>query len=309
MFKPILLTMTLAACALAADPVLLGLLPKDPGMISGIDITRAKNSELGQKILAEIKDEDKGFKELVEATGFDPRRDLREVVMATDARTGERAIVLVSGSFDQTKINALMAAKGATQSLYQGVELWKPSKAAKDDGAAAVLNSSLAVFGKEAMVKEVIDRRGTQGMALSAGLEARIKEWSVNDAWFLTTVGLAELGVNQDGKNRVMPMGITPEAIQQMSAGVRFGADVTMTAEAVTRNATEAQSLADVLKFVVGMIRLNADKPGAAEAAKVADTLQVSVDGVKFKVAVTLPAELVDKALERKHGTGARAAR
>jgi len=309
MLRRTFLTMTLAAgLAAAADPALLSMIPKDPQVIAGIDFARAKSSPFGQRILAEIKDEDKGLRELIESTGFDPRRDLREVVMASDGKTGERTVILARGTFDQSKINALLSTKGGTKSFYKGVEIWTDGRSTKPDGCVAIVDSSLAIFGKDLAVKEAIDRRSASGSALSADLQRRINEWSANDAWFITTASFAEMGINKDGQNRVMPNGLSSDAIRSASAGVRFAKDVMVSGEALTRSEQDAQALVDVFRFITSMIRLNADKPEASEALKIAETMQVTVSGATVKFSLAVPEEMLDKMMERKR-PGARAAR
>ncbi len=308
LLRPAFLALACAAGLTAADPALLSLIPKDPLMIAGVDVTRAKASPFGQRILAEMKDEDKNFRELVESTGFDPRRDLREAILATDGKTGENTVILARGSFDPSKISAFLRAKGAVPSVYNGVELWADGKKANPDGSIAIVDSSLAIFGKDAAVRAAVDRRSASGSALSADLQKRIAEWSVNDAWIITTAPFGELGVNKDGQNRVMPAGIAPNAIRSAGAGVRFGQDILVSGEALTRSEQDAQALADVFRFVVSMIRLNADKPQASEALKVADSLQLALNGASLRFSLTVPEETLDKMMQRK-GPAARRAR
>lgn len=294
------LALALASGLAAADPALLSLLPKDPLMIAGVDVTRAKASPFGQRILAEMKEEDSNFRELVESTGFDPRRDLREAILATDGKTGANTVILARGSFDPSKISAFLRAKGVAPSIYNGVELWSGPKKANPDGAIAIVDSSLAIFGKDPAVRAAIDRRSVSGAALTPELQKRVAEWSANDAWVITTAPFTELGVNKDGQNRVMPAGLSSDAIRSAGAGVRFGPDILVSAEALTRSEQDAQALSDVCRFVVSMIRLNSDKPGAADALKVADTLQVAISGATVRVSLTVPEEMLDKVMQRK---------
>lgn len=308
LLRPAFLAIACATGLAAADPALLSLIPKDPLMIAGIDVTRAKASPFGQRILAEIKDEDRNFQQLVESTGFDPRRDLREAVLATDGKTGDNTVILARGSFDPPKISAFLRAKGGAPTVYKGVELWSDARKANPDGSFAIVDSSLAIFGKDAAVRAAIDRHSSSGSALSADLQKRINEWSANDAWVITTAPLSEMGVNQDGQNRVMPAGLAGDAIRSAGAGVRFGADILVSAEALTRSDKDAQALADVFRFVVSMIRLNSDKPGASEALKVADTLQVAINGATVRVSLTVPEETLENMMQRK-GPGTRRVR
>lgn len=307
MFRRTLLTLVFsAAVAAASDPTLLNMVPKDPRMIAGVDIDRARSSSLGQRIIAEMKDEDKGLQELIASTGFDPRRDLREIVLASDGKATDRSLVIVRGSFDQSKINAFLRTKGAAASIYKGVELWADPKNSGKDGVIAFVNTSLALFGQTAAVQEAIDRRSASSPAFSADLQSKVREWSVNDAWFISTSSLSELGVNSDGKNKVMPQGISPDSIRAANAGVVFGKDILVTGEALTRSDKDAQALVDVVRFIMGMIRMNSDKPDASELLKVLDSMTLTTSGASMKFSLAIPEEQFQKMFDQKHNSNVR---
>lgn len=280
-----------------ADQALLGLVPAGAHMVSGLDIDRARDSAFGQRILNEIKQEDAGFQKLVEQTGFDPRRDLRAVVMASSGAPGPgNALVAVRGTFDISRITRLAETQGAQSSLYKGIQVWTPKQTSKpSEGSFAFLDPSLAIFGGDAMVKAAIDARLSGAPKLPAPLAAKIAEWSVMDAWFVSTAGLSEMGVGKTGTNEILPGGLTIEAIREAAAGVRFSENVDISGDILTRSAQDAAALADVMRFLANMIRLNADKPGAGAVIPVADSLQVSVTGSSTRFTLSVPEGTLDQ--------------
>lgn len=292
----------LAAGALllpAADPELLRLVPADAKMIAGVDVDRAKNSAFGQRLMAQIKDDDKGFQEFLAATGFDPRRDLREVVVAGD-QAQHKGLLLLRGTFDPSKIRASLLAKGATPATYQGVELWSTSGSKSGEGAAAILNTTLAILGTEDMVKGALDQRGAPS-PLPASLSTKINAWSGNyDAWFLAS---GPLGVNATKMGTLNGSANIPiDSIQEAAAGVRIRADLEIAAETLMRSPQDATALADVVRFLASMVRMNAGKNGIDEnAIRVLDTLQVSTSGATARLTVTVPEQSLEKVFERKH--------
>jgi hypothetical protein len=306
LLRPTFLALALACGLAAADPALLSLLPKDPLMIAGVDVTRAKASSFGQRILAEMKEEDSNFRELADSTGFDPRRDLREAILATGGKSGANTVIVARGSFDPSKISAFLRANGSEPSIYNGVELWSGSKKTSPGGAIAIVDSSLAIFGQDPAVRAAIDRRSAAASALSPDLQKRIVEWSANDAWVITTAPFTGLGVNKDGQNRVMPAGLSGDAIRSAGAGVRFGPVILVSAEALTRSGQDAQALSDVFGFLVSMLRLNSGRPGAAAALKAADTLQTTINGATVRVSLSVPEELLDQMMQRRSPAAAR---
>lgn len=300
-----------AGLTFAADPSLLQMVTKDARMVAGIDVSRAKNSPFGQKILAEMKEEDRGFQKLVASTGFDPRRDLQEVVIASSGVPKQGGtVVLVRGAFDQTRISQFLRTEGGVQSIYKGVELWKSPKDKSGEGAIAFVNASLAIFGTDATVRAAIDRTQSGGEGMTTDLAARVSEWSAkNDAWFVSNASLQEMGVGKTGQNAILPGGLSVDSIRQASGGVRFGSTVDVSGELTTRSDQDAVALADVFRFISSMVRLNADKPGAAEAQKIVDTLQLSTAGPAMKFSLSVTEEQLERMLENKKKTASKTAR
>ena len=117
----------LATASFGAENGLLNLVMPDAKVVVGVDVTRAKASSLGQLFMQNINLHDDELGKLTSLTGFDPRRDLSEVVMASvDTNTsGKNALMLVRGNFDAARIKTFVAQNGLTavQSV-QGVELF-----------------------------------------------------------------------------------------------------------------------------------------------------------------------------------------
>ena len=70
----------------AADPGLLSLAMPNARVMAGINVEQARLSPFGQYLMSEFAGREVGLETLVGATGFDPRRDLREVLLASPAR-------------------------------------------------------------------------------------------------------------------------------------------------------------------------------------------------------------------------------
>lgn len=293
-----------ALLAPAADNALLQLIAKDPKVVAGMDVDRARNSAFGNKVLGEFKEEDEGFQKFLDATGFDPRRDMREILMVSDGGTKhESTLILVKGLFNTPKIAAFLRAEGKASSLYQGVEIWSDGKEENRKGAMAFLNSSTALFGNADMLRSAIDRSKSTTPGISPLLNNRIADWSAkSDAWFITTVPISEAGVGKSGSNQVMPQGLSVDAVREAAAGVKFGSDLQIAGEAVARSEKDAIALGDVLRFFASMVRLNADKPGMDSAIRIADSLQVSTSGNTMRFSLKVPESEWNKIIDGKPG-------
>lgn len=288
----------------AADPGLLNLVGRDPRMVAGVDVVRARDSAFGQKVLGEFRDEDANFRKFLDATGFDPRRDMREILMVSDggASDGKDTLILVRGLFQPAKISGFMRQEGKVPSVYRGVEIWGSENGGAQDGAVALLNSSTAIFGGTALVKEAIDRSGFSASGMSPALQARIRDWSgKTDAWFIAPGAFSELGVGKSGNNRILPNGIAPDAIREAAGGVRFGSELEISGEAVARSDKDALALADVLRFFANMVRLNA-KPGMEGALQMADSMKVETSGATTRFSFLVPEQLWNQVVDGKPG-------
>src|SRR5580765_6764314 len=104
----------------AADPQLLNLVMPDAKVLAGVNVEQAKGTQFGQYVLNQLQTEDKHMQELVALTGFDPRRDDRELLVASDGvPEGKTGLALAKGNFDVAKITAAATLHGVTGEVYK----------------------------------------------------------------------------------------------------------------------------------------------------------------------------------------------
>src|SRR3974390_2093626 len=111
----------LLLCAIAVlvasaqvDPTLLNLVPQGAKFIDGIRIDSARSSPFGQYVLSQIGTSDPGFQQFVQTTGFDPTRDVSEILAATAGTSSQPSLlVLARGTFDTAQIAKAATSKGA----------------------------------------------------------------------------------------------------------------------------------------------------------------------------------------------------
>src|SRR6266496_1903095 len=85
----------------AADKQLLGLMMPDAKVLAGANVLQVRSSPYGQYVWSKLPVGDPKFQEFVSATGFDPARDIVEIVAATaDVQGGHNGLVAARGSFD-----------------------------------------------------------------------------------------------------------------------------------------------------------------------------------------------------------------
>lgn len=304
------------------DAGLLALVPPDSKVISGLDLERARSSELGQYMTGKVTTSDKDFEQFVRDTGFDPRRDLQQVLFAapaSDANGGEsRFAVLARGNFDQEHIKAAAKAKGMAPQTFEGVVLFVEKNADSQKnktqhngpGAFAFLSDGMAVMGDAATVKEIVANRGA-ATALDPAMQAQIsKVGGENDAWFVSFVSGEHLashlnqaqsgasGSNQPA-NPILPQAQALQSILQASGGMRFGNSIDFSFDAVTRSPKDATSLADVVRFFASMVQMSRQKdPRADIAASAFDNMNLTTDGDSMHVSISLPERSVEQLIE-----------
>jgi hypothetical protein len=289
----------------AADPALLKLVMPDAKVIAGIQVDQTKNSLFGQYILSHMQVDDAGFKTLIAQTGFDPRRDVREIMIASNWESNSAAsrwLVMARGAFDLGKIALAAQGSGITTSNFQGVNILIHSSSAKPEveNAIAFFDSTYAVMGDLPSVKAAIERQKSAA-APSNQLLSKVNDLaSKNDFWFVTLVPVSEFaGAMPDPNLSGAMKGNLLAAINEASGGIRFGNTVNISAEAITRSEKDAQALVDVVKFVAGMVQLNRqNNPAAGQVATLLDTLDCKTAGNVTNISLAIPEQQLEQMLE-----------
>lgn len=276
--------------AFAVDPQLLNLVMPDARIMAGMNVTSARNSPFGQFILRQIPAGQQSLENLISVTGFDPRQDLSEILMASAAQQSSKSgLILARGNFDVAKITA--AVKGQQVQTYNGATLIIPANT-KDTGAVAFLNGSIAIAGDASSVKSAVDRQSSAN-SVDPSLAAKAQSLSAaEDAW---SVSIASLG-------SLLPAGAAANAssnqitgilkdVQSSSGGVKFSDQtVNITGQAVADTPQNAGALGDVIRLIVTLIGTNAGANAqAAAAAQLLQSLQITTDGNAVNLALTVP--------------------
>lgn len=275
----------------AVDPQLLGLVMPDAKVLAGVNVVSAKNSPFGQFVLSQMAPNNQELQRMAALTGFDPTQDLIELLAASNATPGAHAgLALATGTFNTSAIMAAATMAGATTQAYKGVNIIVDPNAKVPSGIA-FLGSTIAVAGDLTDVKAAIDRQSAPSK-IDSGLAATANNLSnAQDAWVVSIVGPPALMVSKGAPTAPVPTGTIPAtALKEVvsgNAGVKFGANVVVTAQAQADNAQDATNLAGMLQLLANMAQLQADKN--PEAAALAKNLTISSSGVNVNVTFSLP--------------------
>jgi hypothetical protein len=287
----------------SVDSGLLALVPAGAKIIGSVDVTRARNSDFGQYLLNKAQTEDVHFQEMIDQTGFDPRRDLQSILFETTGPTttgnpSTSFAILARGNFDPNRIKTLITSKdGATVVNYSGVDMIVHAKEQSQQTAIAFPEVGVAVMADLTTLKQIIDNRAT-ATVLNADLQSKINNvGGSNDAWFVSLLGggfLADHAGPQGASQAKVLQGVV-----QSSGGVKLGSMVDTSFDAVTRSPQDAASLSDVIRFLASMVQMqrqNDPRAGILASALDGMTLQNSGSAVHF--AVSLPEKSLEQLAE-----------
>ena len=309
------LHITLLSAALAAslplsaavDPRLLALVPGDATVLSGVNVDTAKTSAYGRYMLGQMTVDDAGFQKFIADTGFDPRRDLSQILSATSGdSTSTKTVVVGRGIFNPGKIANASQAEGAKLLNYKGVDLVVHG-GTDMMGAIAFLDATTAALGYLDAVKAVIDRRALTTPALPATVVTRITALAAaNDGWFLSTVSPATFFTGKIDNPKVGGMleaGLM-QSVVAGSGGLKFTATgATIGAQAVARSDKDATALADVMRFLVNIAQSSqGTSPEAAKFALMLDTMQVTTQGATMNLLLNIPEATLEQLFMGSHG-------
>jgi hypothetical protein len=238
----------------------------------------------------------------VTLTGFDPRRDVRELLVASNGVTGKTGLALAKGQFDVSKITAFAILQGVVSENYNGINILLEPK--KKEQGVAFLDGTTVVAGDVASVKGAIDRTKTP-QSLPAAVAVKVNQWSNSqDAWGITTVPPASLAppVKDAQPN---PMLNAAQNVQSAAGGVKFGANVVFSGEAVCDTAQNATTLSDVFKLLVNLAQMQMGQDATAQ--QLIKSVSVTTSGTSVKIMASLPQDVFQSILQpqKKMGMGA----
>ena len=288
--------------AMAAEAPLINLVPAEAQAIGGVNVARTLASPLGQYILNQMKQDDPRFRQMVEETGFDPRRDLRDVVFASTSTSGapgrNNGLVLARGVFNGPQILAAAQKKGGTLTSYRGVQMLMDPKG---QVGVAIADGSLVFAGEERLVKAAIDLRASNPTATALARKAADFD-SRYDAWIVANGAvLPQPSVRPNSP--MAPPAAALSAIQESSAGIEFGSVVRITGEAVTRSDKDAQALVDVVRFVMSMAQLNREKPEMQRFEALMNSVNVTAQANTVKFTAAIPQADLEQIMKPRRAT------
>ena len=281
--------------AVRIDPALARLVPARTILLAGVKVDDLRSTDwykrwVGQQPLP-------GLESFASETGLDPRKDLSELLLASD---GVNTAVLARGKFSPPAIEMRLQRQGGRRMPCQGCTML-----GNEQAAVAFLDSNTAVAGRPAAIRLVLGERGS-----SNGLPALLRSQlgaipAQNQVWIAAAGGFGELAKAVPQTGNLSNLGRVFSMLESGSAGLDLRAGLRLFATAVCHSEQDARSLGDAVRGVVGLARLSTPTD-APDLLKVYDAVQVEQQQRTVRVNVALSQELLDKALARLQGAPAR---
>ena len=286
--KP-LVSVILFASALAAQPRIDNVLEKmvPPGATSlvGAHMDQIKQDEMYRKLAAMQG----GFQQLdqfARETGFDPRRDVREILFVTE---GQGAVLLARGNFH---VNPAVM-KNSTKTRVGSYDIWGQGT----DGFC-ILDSTLAAAGNLPAVTDAL-KEWTSGahtgaqhlLGYASSVNPQFQIWGVSTG---TGNFLAD---HPPAANSGLDFTSVFRNLQDYWFQADFSSGMRAEVHANTRTEKDAMNIADAVRGLVGLGRLNTPD-NQPDLLKVWDGISVEQQGRSISLRADVPQSLVDRLVQ-----------
>jgi hypothetical protein len=261
--------------AAAADSSLGAYFPPDTKAVVGVHVRSIIDNPLFADAIAEVRTKSAAILTQTPLAGFDPLKDLDEILFATSGK-GEKppAIAVLLGRFPVEQL-------GQDARRYREVPILQSPK--QPQGALALIDSSTAIAGPAADVRAAIDRRAEATSGLTAlmsrvdTLRSRYSIWGFGD------------GIETAARGK-RPGDFS--SIDRFEFGVALDRGLRINAQIHVRTPQDFEKMAATIRMVEAMIN-------AAKAKKPANDTSVELSAAKgiLKFSLTVPEAEMKKAM------------
>jgi hypothetical protein len=277
----------LAACSsqrtsVMLDPALLPLIPSDTISLGGIRVDAFQKTETWKRLSASPQ-WTRQLDEFTKEVGFDPRKDLLEVLWASD---GKESLFFIRNRFSQMNIEPMVRREGFQRLAYKGYPLL-----GDEEFAALFMNASTAVVGRTARLRKIIDDRDAGPGNVSKELLAKAETIPANThLWMVATPSaLPKLESDRAGtSNMLANLPRLLNGVQYLTVALDMASGVDAQAVAYCGDDQCAKQWQNTIKGLAGIARLTLPEAQRAQMLPLLDSVEVQVNGTvattKFKV-------------------------
>jgi len=274
------LTTAVATAQPRVDNVLVRMVPSGAQSLAGAHMDQIKTTDFYRKLIEQRKlsQVDRFAKE----TGFDPRRDVRELLFASTSTGG---VLLARGTFP----------------LHPQISDTKPMRHGKytiqTSGASGfcILDTTLAVAGDLQSVKAALDEWTSGAHTGAQPLLARARAVDPQSQFWGVSAGFAGfLADNMPGAGRGIDFSKIFQGLEDTWFQASFAAGFQALVHGATATEPDAANLRDTMKGLIGFGRLSVPE-NQPEMLKLWDGIAVEQEGRTISIHADIPENLVDR--------------
>jgi hypothetical protein len=287
---PLLLLLSFPPLSLPAervDNVLAQLIPVDTQALFGARMEQVKTTPLFIRLIGQQKLPQ--LDSFSSDTGFDPRRDVRDLLLASSGRPNS-GVLLARGTFHVSleKVDA----KALKTVGYRGYVL---TLTGKEDAGFCIMDRSLAIAGPTASMKAALDHylsstknESTPLLEQARAVPQQFQVWSVS-------TGAADfLANNLPHEGNAANFGKIFRSMENTHFQADLSHGLNAMAQGMCRTDADAKSLADAVRGLIGFGRLSVPD-NQPELLRLWDGLKIDQNQRSLTITANIPQELVDK--------------
>jgi hypothetical protein len=280
---------------LHADAVLQKYVPADTTMLAGVEVEKVEQSPLYQRLQGQLNPEH--VNEIVQQFGFDPRKDVAAVLIASN---GRETVALARGRFPVQQLQAKFEQDHMRRNKYKGHEFFEDGK-----HALIFLRKDVMAAADIATIKRLVDQTVDGQGGISAALQERLAHLRKDaTVWVVSDHGLPLMGVplRQDVESALSNI---RGYVTGVTAGTAFDDGVHFQGDVDCISPEGAQRVHDALRGGIGLARL-ATNDNAMDMLRLYDSINVDKSDKQVKVSADVAGSLIDKVWPRLPQMGAR---
>jgi hypothetical protein len=276
------------ATAVSAQPridnVLERMVPPGATSLVGGHMDQIKQTEIYKKMLAT---QNLGqLDQFASDTGFDPRRDVRELLFTTNIRG---SVLLARGSFHLNSISL----KGAKKTRHGTYDIW-----GQGGNGFCILDSTLAAAGDIPAVEAALDEWTSGAHTAAQPLIARVAGVNPQSQLWGISIGTGNfLADHPPAANSGLDLSKIFNSLHNYWFQADFSAGMRAEVHGTTGTEKEAVGLRDAIRGLVGLGRLNVPE-NQPELLKVWDGITVDQQGRSVSLHADIAQDLIDKMVQ-----------
>ena len=249
-----------------------------------------KTTPLYQKLVAQQKLPQ--LDEFTATTGFDPRRDVRDLLVASTAKA-HSGVLLARGSFHITADLSKM--KDVHRMDYRGYAIWATTA---DEAGFCILDPTLAIAGPMVGLREALDQYNSRPAAGAAVLLNKARAVPNQFQLWVVSTGAADfIANNMPETGPAANFRKIFQSLENTFVQADLSRGLNMLAEGNCKTDLDAKNLGDAARGLIGFGRLSVPD-NQPELLRIWDNIQVERTDRTIRIDANIPQELIDRLIQ-----------